>query len=57
MTLTPSSQRNDPLAWAGNQCGHMAIGFGLLLLRSAGTAALFAMWWDYIMASQAFTGR
>ena len=32
-------------------------GFGLLLLRSAGTAALFAMWWDYIMASQAFTGR
>lgn len=57
MTLTPSSQRNDPLAWAGNQCGHMAIGFGLSLVVGPVVAALFAMWWDYIMASQAFTGR
>jgi len=35
----------------------MAIGFGLSLVVGPVVAALFAMWWDYIMASQAFTGR
>ena len=46
MTLTPSSQRNDPLAWAGNQCGHMAIGFGLSLVVGPVVAALayFIAW-------------
>lgn len=46
MTITPSSQRNDPLAWAGNQCGHMAIGFGLSLVVGPVVAALayFIAW-------------
>ena len=46
MTLRPDSQRNDPLAWAGNQCGHAMLGFGLSLVVGPLIAVLayFIVW-------------
>ena len=46
MTLTPDSQPNDPLAWAGNQSAHAMIGYGLSLVVGPLVAVLayFIAW-------------
>lgn len=46
MTLTPDSQPGKPLEWAGNQCGHAMIGFGLSLIVGPLVAVLayFIAW-------------
>lgn len=58
MQITPSSQPNDPLGWAGNQSGHVLMGaFTAALLvylgatSAVGLATVFVVWvvlWEVI---------